>query len=351
MPASLKDVARLAGVNSSTASRALRHDPTQRINAQTRERVLEAAASLGYRPNYLGRSLRTQRTGTLGLVVPNLDFFTFIDITHGVQAAAIEHDRSLLLVEVDQFANARGDLSADELIYSRLIAEGRVDGLVVGSRTLPDDMVRALAQHQAPVVLVNRRTEGVVSVSGQDERACRMAIEHLVSSGHRRIAMVSVGIAGEDIGARREGAFHTAVSDLGLDPDPDLVVHAAMSDEEGREAVLRLIEQTLDDPPTGLFIGSLSIALGVLEGLRARNVRIPEDISVVTFPDHRIAGHTAPPLTAVSSSLFEMGRAAGELLIGIVDGAPAQSIVLPDTYTVVDRGSVVQHQARSGGYV
>jgi LacI family transcriptional regulator len=340
MPASLKDVARLAGVNASTASRALRHDPTQRINAETRERVLEAAATLGYRPNYLGRSLRTKRTGTLGLVVPNLDFFTFVDITHGVQAAAISHDRSLLLVEVDQFADATGDLTADELIHTRLIAEGRVDGLVVGSRTLPDDTVRALAQHQAPVVLVNRRAEGIISVSGHDERACRMALEHVASFGHRRVAMVSVGITGEDIGARREGAYHAAVADLGLDPDPDLVVHSAMSDEDGRRAVIRLIEQTAHDPPTALFIGSLSIALGVLEGLRANAVGIPDDISVVTFPDHKVAAHTAPPLTTVSSSLFEMGRVAGELLIHIIDGGTAESVVLLDTYTIVDRGSV-----------
>lgn len=342
MPASLKDVARLAGVNASTASRALRHDPTQRINAETRERVIEAAAKLAYRPNYLGRSLRTQRTGTLGLVVPNLDFFTFVDITHGVQKAAIDQDRSLLLVEVDQFANAPGNLKADELIHTRLIAEGRVDGLVVGSRTLPDEMVRSLAQHQAPVVLVNRRAEGVVSVSGQDERACRMALEHLVSFGHRRIAMVSVGIPGEDIGARRHGAFQAAVTELGLDPDPDLVVHSAMSDEAGRAAVLRLLDQTAAKPPSALFIGSLSISLGVLEGLRERQRRIPNDISVVTFPDHKVAAHTAPPLTTVSSSLFEMGRAAGNLLIHIIDGGDGESIELPDTYAIVDRGSVAR---------
>jgi LacI family transcriptional regulator len=115
-----------------------------------------------------------------------------------------------------------------------------------------------------------------------------------------------------------------------------------MSDEDGRAAVLRLLEQTAGEPPTALFIGSLSIALGVLEGLRARQVRIPEDISVVTFPDHKVAAHTAPPLTTVSSSLFEMGRAAGNLLIHIIDGGEAESIVLPDTYTIVDRRSVAR---------
>ena len=342
MPASLKDVARLAGVNASTASRALRHDPTQRINVETRERVLEAAATLGYRPNYLGRSLRTQRTGTLGLVVPNLDFFTFVDITHGVQSAAIDQDRSLLLVEVDQFAHAPGDMTADERIHSRLIAEGRVDGLVVGSRTLPDDVVRALAQHQAPVVLVNRRAEGVISVSQQVNAPAAWPSTTSSHSGIGASPWSVWGIAGEDIGARREGAFHAAVAELGLDPDPSLVVHSAMSDEEGRAAVLRLLEQTAAKPPTALFIGSLSIALGVLEGLRAREVRIPQDISVVTFPDHKVAAHTAPPLTTVSSSLFEMGRAAGNLLINIIDGGEAKSIVLPDTYTMVERGSVAR---------
>lgn len=341
MAPSLKDVARLAGVNASTASRAIRGDPTQRINPETKRRVLAAAAELGYRANYLGRGLRVRRTGTLGLVVPDLDFVTFVEITHGVQAAAIEHDRSLLLVEINQFAKAPREVPPDELIYQRLVAEGRVDGLLIGSRTLEDDLVLRLAERRFPLVLVNRGLAGVPTVTGPDEEACRLAVEHLARFGHHRVAMVGVDVAGEDVGRRRDGAFRQAVQDLGLDPDPDLVVSSAMSDPDGRAAVRRLLERTAAHPPTAVFVASFSIALGVLEGIRSLGVRIPQELSVITFPEHRLAGHTNPPLTTVTASMFRLGQEAGRLLIGIIDGREPRSIRLDEAPTVVDRGSVI----------
>lgn len=339
MAPSLKDVARLAGVNASTASRAIRADPTQRITAATRARVLAAAEELGYRANYLGRGLRVRRTGTIGLLVPDLDFFTFVEVTHGVQAAAIEHDQSLLLVEVDQFAAAAGTTTTDELIYRRLVAEGRVDGLIIGSRTLEDPLVRQLAERGFPLVMVNRRVEGIPTVVGRDEDACRMAITYLASLGHRRVGMVGVVIAGEDVGARRGRAFREAVEANGLDADPRLVVDSAMSDDQGRLAVRRLFAETADDPPTALFIASLSIALGVLEGIRELGIRVPEELSLITFPDHKIAQHTNPPLTAVTASMFQMGQEAGRLLIRIINGEPGQSIELAIPSRIVERGS------------
>jgi len=339
MAPSLKDVARLAGVNASTASRAIRGDPTQRINPGTRARVLAAADALGYRANYLGRGLRVRRTGTLGLVVPNLDFFTFVDITHGVQAAAIEHDRSLLLVEVDQFT-AAGETSIDELLYRRLVAEGRVDGLVIGSRTLADPLVRQLAERRFPMVMVNRHVPGIPTVVGRDEDACRRAVAELAAHGHRRVGLIGVVVAGEDVGARRDQAFIDAVAAHQLDPDPRLIVHTAMDDEQGRQSVHRLFAQTADDPPTAVFISSLSMALGVLQGIRELGIGVPEQLSLITFPEHRIAQHTNPPLTTVTASMFRMGLEAGRLLIRIIDGDTVESVQLDDPPMIVDRGSV-----------
>ena len=353
MAHSLKDVARLAGVNASTASRAIRGDPTQRINAATRARVLAAADELGYRANYLGRGLRVRRTGTLGLVVPNLDFFTFVDITHGVQAAAIEHDRSLLLVDVDQFAAAEGDIPTDELLYRRLVAEGRVDGLVIGSRTLADPLVLRLAERRFPMVIVNRRVPGIPTVVGRDEDACRRAVAELAAHGHHRVGLIGVVVAGEDVGARRDRAFTDAVAAHDLDADPRLIVHTAMDDEQSRRAVHRLFAQTAGDPPTALFISSFSMALGVLLGIRELGLRVPDDLSVITFPEHRIAQHTNPPLTTVTASMFQMGLEAGRLLIRIIDGGAAESVQLDAPPTIVDRGSVgppARSVARPGVY-
>lgn len=331
----------MAGVNASTASRAIRGDPTQRISAATRQRVLDAAETLGYRANYLGRGLRVRRTGTIGLVVPNLDYFTFMAITHGVQAAAIEHDRSLLLVEVDQFAAVPDELSADERIYRRLVAEGRVDGLVIGSRTLPDTLVRRLSEHRFPMVLVNRRVEGIPFVAGCDEEAAGLAARTLIDHGHRAIAMVGVVIPDEDVVERRTDAFVDALRVGGLTVDPRAIVSSPMSDDDGREAVMDLLTRDLDPRPTALFIGSMSIGLGVLEGIGELGLRVPDDLSVIAYPDHRMARYTNPPLTTITAAMFEMGREAGNLLLRIIDGdTHPDSIQMVDEPRLVDRGSV-----------
>ncbi len=296
MAPSLKDVARLAGVNPSTASRAIRGDPTQRINAGTRERVLAAADTLGYRANYLGRGLRVRRTGTIGLVVPNLDYFTFVDITHGVQAAAIEQERSLLLVEVDQFAAVSSELPADELIYRRLVAEGRVDGLVIGSRTLPDTLVRRLAEHRFPMVLVNRRAEGIPYVTGCDEEAAALAARTLLEHGHRAIGVVGIVIPEEDVGQRRTDVFRETLTAHGAPMDDRLVVQSLLSDDEGHRAVRTLLARGIEPRPHGPVHRHMSIALGTSSASRRWAFRCLRTFrSSHSRPPHR-ALHQ-PPLT------------------------------------------------------
>jgi len=159
--------------------------------------------------------------------------------------------------------------------------------------------------------------------------------------------MVGVVVAGEDVGQRRGRAFREAVEANHLDADDRLVVHSAMSDDEGRLAVHRLFAQTADAPPTALFISSLSIALGVLEGIRELGIAVPEQLSLITFPDHKIAQHMNPPLTAVTASMFQMGQEAGRLLIRIINGEPGQSVELTNPSTIVDRGSVGSPRAVS----
>ncbi|MCY7417190.1 MAG: LacI family transcriptional regulator [Chloroflexi bacterium] len=335
----LKDVAAAAGVTPSTASRALRGDPTQRVGVETRQRIIDAARDLGYRANYLGRSLRTQRTGTIGLLVPNLDLFTFVEVTHGVQAAAIESDHSLLIVEVDQFRR-RGARAPHELVYQRLVEEGRVDGMVVGSATLDDDVIGSLAARAFPLVLVNRRGDGQVpSVTCRDEDAAMLVVEHLVGLGHRRIASVNVDVRGGDAGARRRAGLWRGLERHGLEHPPDYHLSSSMSDEGGRDAIQALFERTVAAPPTAIFLASLTFALGALEAIRDRGLRVPEDVSLLGFPDHSFARHTNPPLSTVAVPMRRMGEEAGRLLLRLIGGADVTSVQLPDPPHFVERGS------------
>jgi DNA-binding LacI/PurR family transcriptional regulator len=336
--ATLKDVARLAEVDPSTASRVLRSDPSQTVRPDTRERILWAAKSLSYRPNALARGLRTRRTDTIGLVIPSLENLGFAEVTHGIQAAAAEAGRLVLVVEAEALERD-GDDGLPEDSYSRLITDGRLDGLIVAFATLEDHLVAQLAERGIPLVLVNRRTTGVHgSVVVDDERGSRMAVEHLISLGHRAIGYVGLA-AQTDTARRREQGYRAAMSEARLQIDPAWLVEGPATLSGGRQAVGELVERGHDRLPTALFAASLLGAIGVLTGLRQATVAVPADISLIAFNEHEIASHLEPPLTTVRMPNFRMGEQAVQLLLTAAGDEPGRDLMIDDAPEIVVRGS------------
>jgi LacI family transcriptional regulator len=336
--AKLRDVADLAGVDPSTASRVLRGDPAQHVRPETRQRILDAARELGYRPNALARSLRTRRTGMIGLLVPSLDNLGFAGVTHGIQRAATEAGRALLMVEAQAHPTA-AEVVSDEL-YERLVGDGLVDGLIVAFASLRDDHVSNLADRGIPLVLVNRRTSGVSgSVVVDDLRGSRMAVENLLRLGHRRVGFVGLD-AETDTAVRRRQGYREAVAAAGVGVRPELVASGPPTIEGGQEAVARLLEATGDEPPTAIFVASLMSALGVRTALSSRGLRVPHDISLVAFNDHPIAEHLDPPLTTVRMPSLEMGAMAVGLLLRAIDGEPVGDVMVEEPPpTIMHRAS------------
>lgn len=339
--ATLKDVARLADVDPSTVSRVLRGDPVQAVRPATRERILAASQHLRYRPNALARGLRTRRTDTLGLIIPTLENVGFSEVTHGIQAAAASAGRLVVVVEAEALARSGVDGGAEDL-YSRLITDGRVDGLMVAFATLDDHLVTQLAERGIPLVLVNRRTAGVHgSVVVDDERGSTMAIDHLVGLGHRRIGYV--GLAAEtDTARRREHGFRTALKASGLAAESGWVVSGPPTLSGGKDAVAPMLALVPERRPTALFVASLLGAIGVLAGLRAGGLAVPADMSVIAFNDHELAAHLDPPLTTVRMPNFRMGAEAVTLLIDAIDGQAQRDVVIDEPPQVIVRGSTVR---------
>ena len=240
--ATLKDVARLAEVDPSTVSRVLRGDPHQVVRPDTRDRILAASASLSYRPNALARSLRTRRTDTIGVIIPSLENVGFSEVTHGIQAAAAAAGRLVVVVEAE--ALVAFDESSLAEAYSRLITDGRVDGLIVAFATLDDHLVTQLAERGMPLVLVNRRTHGIHgSVVVDDERGSDLAVAHLAELGHTSLGFV--GIAAEtDTARRRDRGFRDAMARADLAVDEAAIAVGAPTIEGGRRATRTLLERT-----------------------------------------------------------------------------------------------------------
>src|ERR1700730_14730124 len=296
--ARLTDVAKLAGVGTSIASRILNSDPTVGVRPETRARIVAAAQELNYSPNASARGLKLQRTTTVALVVPNLAYPVNIEIIRGAERAASAAGYVLVIADADEFLQAG-------MAYRRLLLEHRVDGLLLASATTSEPFLSDIVRTDLPLVLVNRRAGSLApSVTVDDALGMRLAARHLLDLGHTTIAYVS-GPPDADTAQRRLDGYLTELRRAGVEPSPERIVESSYDEESGFEAVGELLKRP-GRAPTAIAVWSLAAAIGVLAALTAHDRRVPEDVSVVAFHDAPIAGYLHPPLTTVRMPLREM---------------------------------------------
>ena len=331
----LADVARAARVGTSTASRVLNGDPTISIRADTRERIQREAQRLNYSPNWFARGLKLARTATFGMVMPNLAYPVNAEIIRGAERAAAAAGYVLVLVDAEEFLRA-GDA------FQRLLQERRVDGLLVASAPsttrLPDEL-RGL-----PFVLVNRRAPRLgASVTVDDAAGMRLAVEHLVELGHRRIAHIA-GPRDADTARRRLAGFRAAMRDAGLAVETHFVAEASFEEAAGFQAMERLLDGR--PRPTAVAIWSLAAAIGAVAAARRRGLKLPEELSVVAFHDAPIAAYLDPPLTTIRMPLRELGERSVQCLLTLVEGGATPSIVIRTPPALVLRESTAPLRRR-----
>jgi len=330
--AKLADVAAAAEVDISTVSRVLNNDTAHRVAALTRERVVAAAAALGYRPNPLGRGLRTSRTYSLGISIPQLENPVFAQIVLGAEAAARKRGYSLLISHVQSLANEPG-------VFERLELTSRMDGLIVS--TLEEDkfMRAALARTSLPIVLVNRRIRGVPnSVVFDGKATALLATERLTKAGHRGIGFLGGRLTGYNGLARVDG-YKQALFAAGITADPSWIVAAGYTAEGGEKGMNHLLNHA-SPPLTAVVAATLLTAAGALRALHARGLRVPEQMSIVSIQDAELGQLFYPQLTTVKMPLLEMGAIAADGLIDVIENGigSVSRILAPDG--LVERQSV-----------
>ncbi len=325
----LKDVADAAGVHVSTASRALNDQTAAMVQEETLNRVRNAANQLGYRVNGMARALKTRRSMSIGMLVPDITNPFFPPVVRGAEAALAEAGFCLLLSSTDNDADkARSQLDA--------MIEARVDGLLLGMVRRRDPAVDRLQRSVIPAVLFNRTVDddGISSVVPDDALGVRLAVSHLYELGHRRIGLV-VGPLFTSNGERRLRAFRREARRLALDVR---VVEATAFDET---AGLRASEQIIAEfaGMTAVVAGNDLLALGVIDAATAAGLSCPRDLSVVGFNDMPLAGRLNPPLTTVNVPELSLGRTAAATLLDVIANPdrPPDQIVVP--VTLVERGS------------
>lgn len=309
--ATLKDVAERAGVDKSTASRVLRSVGPLLVREETRARVFKAAEELSYRPNPIAQSLRSSRSRSLGIVVPQVINPVYAQIIVGASNMARERGYMLLIAQT-------GD-SADTTLYDQLVHQNRVDGLLVASLRSEAEQIAVLQTLDVPFVLVNRQSGGAANYVMCDEvEGAYRATKHLIEQGHRRIAH----LAGEpdrfNAMMRLEG-YRRALDEAGIPFEPALVAVSGYDQRGGEQAM----QQLLGAPgplPTAVFVVTLIAAAGAMATLHKAGLEIPRDISLLSFHNGSLADMLYPPLTTLEVPMERIAECATEGLIEILEG-------------------------------
>lgn len=325
----ITDVAALANVDRSVVSRLMNDDPRLNIRDTTRQRVLDAIAMLDYRPHAAARSLRTARTQTLGLLIPDFANPVYAEIIKGAEQAAAKVGSVLVT----------GSVPADGTntdTYLDLLGHGRVDGLLLASLAMSATQQQELDRLGLPWLLVNQAGRGKRRyIALDDQKAAALAVTHLVGLGHHRIAHIT-GPRSIDTARRRRNGYVNALRQAGITPDPALIVRADYTPAGGAAAMRQLLQSP--HPPTAVFVTTVACAIGALQAAYQLSVSIPEHVSVITVHDPDLAACLIPPLTTVRMPLGHLGARAVELLLNQDPGNDVREVV-SDPIELVVRGS------------
>ncbi len=336
MSRTLDEVAKSAGVSRSTVSRVINDHPS--VSDETRAKVQAAIEQCGYRPNAVARSLATNRTNILGMVVPESVTKLFTDpyfplMLRGATEACNRRGYHLIL----SLFTASVESS---IMHDRIARSGYLDGLIAANASLDDKLIPGLFAEGIPFVNIGRHPDDRVNYVDVDNRGgARMATEHLVRLGHKRIAMIG-GPADMTPAQDRLDGYLEVMSTHRLPASKGLIAEGDFTEAGGRAAMLELLAEN----PTAVFAASDSMAVGAVKAIRAQGLRIPDDVAIVGFDDIPSARTVDPELTTIRQPIERIGQLAVEMLINVIDGkaaegnmAATQRFVLPTELIV--RGS------------
>lgn len=323
----LEDIAAKAGVSRATVSRVVNNHP--HVKDKTRQHVLKVIEREGYSPNLAARALVTQRTQTVGIVIPHTfmtvfeDQYYFPTLLHGMAQTANQRDYAMTIWVEDT-------ASDPERLYDRIVSHRLMDGLIIASYTTRNPYLKKLSELRIPLVLVERPQtdyfEGASYVTIDNEQSAVMAVRHLISLGYKRIGTLTGDLSNPD-GSDRFAGYQRAMSDSLLGYDSALAYEGVFSRSSGYYGMERLLRQKVD----AVFCANDQIAIGAMQAIKNAGLRCPEDVALVGFDDLPAASSSNPRLTTVRQPIQERGALAMRLLIEQIQGEVegGQRFILP----------------------
>ncbi|MCR8957166.1 LacI family DNA-binding transcriptional regulator [Variovorax sp. S2] len=334
--ATIKDVALRAGVSVTTVSHVV--NDTRHVSAKGRERVEEAIRELGYVPNAMARSLKSNTTSTLGMLIPNSSNPYFAEIVRIVEDRCFGAGYTLVLCNTD-------DEPRRQSVYLQVLAERRIDGLIVVSTGAGDDdsLVTQLHGLRIPTVLVDREIADPACdlVETAHMQGGLLAVRHLLSLGHKRIACIG-GPVGVMPSEQRIEGWRMALAEAGAAPNADALLWRGGFTSQGGYEAMHAILRT-EHAPSAVFVCNDLMAIGALRAAHESGVHVPDDLSIVGFDDIELSAYTSPPLTTVAQPKERIGALAVDMLLERVGGKrrDTRKVVLQPELRV--RASTARH--------
>jgi LacI family transcriptional regulator len=328
----------MAHVSRTTVSFVLNDRADIKIPVDTRRRVLDAAAALGYHPNSVARQLARGASRSLGLVLRQspeqvANDGLLAETLRGLASAAREADHRVLLET----------LVPGEGSYANLVRSGRTDGLIVSGPRYDDEELVQLARDGFPVVIQGSLPGlDVPSVDVDNEAGARLAVEHLLALGHRRIACITNAPRAYTAASERLTGYREALAAAGVAEEPALIAEGAFDAQSGHRAVAEILARTT---PDAFFVASDVVAIGAIAGLREAGLSVPGDISVVGFDAIPLAAYLDPPLTTISLPAYDLGFKAGRAILDRIAGRPVAARTLLPTELIVRASTAPRHGA------
>lgn len=330
MATSIKDVAREAGVSIATVSRVL--NDIDVVNEDTKKKVLDAIKKLGYRPNIVARSLKTQKTKTIGILVPDISSGFYPEIVRGAEDVANIYDYNVIL------CNSDFD-SEKEKEYLRVLKEKMVDGVIYMSSSLQDEILDIINELDLKTVLVetNDKEGTLPSVTIDNIKATYEATNYLLNKDLKNIAFAGVKKDTMNAWGDRYIGYENALTDKSMKIDEELVFTGNLKVKTGYDAVEKF--ESLNKKYDAVVCASDEIAMGVINGLREHGKNVPEDVSVIGFNDNAVASVFYPKITTINQPSYDMGSVAMRMLIKLLNKKEIDEAQYVLDYSLVERDS------------
>ncbi len=330
MNATIKDVAKKAGVSKATVSRVINN--SKPVNDETRKKVIEAIKELGFKPNPIAKSLVSKKTKIVGVIIPDISNHFVAELVKGIESTCNEEGYNILLCNTF--------FSFDkEMEYLKMLKEKYVDGIVFMTAELKDEHIKFFKSYKIPFTFINRECKelDVISVDIDNEDASYRITKYFLQKGHRKIAMIRGPLLDKTSGYNRYMGYKRALEEYDVPIDQRLVKEVNFDADTSYIAVNHMLKAEVI--PTAIFAASDLMAIGAIKAILDNGLKVPDDIEVAGFDDIPMASMYNPSITTVRQPIIDFGRVSAEILIKKITGEEVknENVILP--YEIIYRDS------------